>query len=260
METRSSTQLKEKDVNQAVLHETLQNPSIQIKEKDVTEEILYTALQALRTDLNKDFDRAINNATSELFKIIDKQAEEINILKTEVSDLKSALANSSAEFKNITIKNSLLLEKVDEKQREENVIIFGIPEQTSTDNKTENLKEIIENHLKEAFPEIVLPSMPYRLGKFNPNRKNPRPVKLEMKSVAQRNEILRWKPSTKSISTSRDYPPLTLLERKRLGDRKREMLEKKNGHEYYIKQGKLFENSDVIDEFDLRNQIFKKNF
>ena len=72
-----------------------------------------------------------------------------------------------------------------------------------------------------------------------------------------RNNYLR------KIWIKNDDPPLTRKENERLQNKVKELRETETvvpgeepANRYYIKKGKLFQNDDIIDEFNLNNQLF----
>lgn len=135
------------------------------------------------------------------------------------------------------------------------------------ENPNGNLAEEINIILNKIDPTVNCnPDItPFRLGKATADKT--RPVKIALKSTAQRNLILEKTASTsgnsKEVSFGKDYAPLTNRERMRLRAKRRNLSKLNIKNNYKIEEGILYENGIQIDKFNIENQLFNqetKNF
>lgn len=166
-------------------------------------------------------------------------------------------------------KQQLLIENLDIKSRQCNLIFSGIPEGNVTSNgKTlsddiEKISEICDSlEINVHSPDITVFNSCYRLGpkKLGSNRA----LKVSFSDLKHRNKVLYNQKSLREdnsawyskVFANKDLPFLTRSEEKRLKERLQ--LERRAASpqdKIFLKNGKLYRNGDVIDYSNIFNQL-----
>lgn len=111
-------------------------------------------------------------------------------LQREVENLKSlklsAPNNSPFDFEEI------IQEITDRNARKNNIIIYGIPENTSADRNEKILHDTqqVTEVIKCILPDTESTYKPIRLGKFDANRTKPRPIKITLSTTNNAHDII----------------------------------------------------------------------
>lgn len=202
---------------------------------------MFAALDKLRTDFNNDVEVKLAKQTAELRLIIEEQ-------KAEIEQLKVVITNQAA-----------FIEKLEFKNRSENVIINNVVETNG-----ENLKIVIENTLQKLnIPDVQIDKKHriFRLGQSIEGKI--RPIKIKLKStemvrtlITKSREMPDPVDGSLRIYMNYDQPLLTRKENNRLRLRKKEITEQNPGSMVKISKGKLMMGDTQVDVFDLKNQIF----
>lgn len=126
-------------------------------------------------------------------------------LQREVAGLKAVQSNSSSS-ENVDFED-IVNEVSDRQYRKNNLIIFGIPDNSS------NAKDVIKEIFSEMRCDLEEDITPVRLGKPDSSRKLPRPIKLRFKShetvfkLLFKSKLLRSSEKFKNIRMSSDKTP-----------------------------------------------------
>ena len=200
-----------------------------------------SALKKLRKDISDDFELALGQKFAALVSQLEKQSEQIEILKTVIRQQQ----------------NDLLVIK--RKELSTNVIIYGVLESEAT-TPASDIASVKDIFAGIDLAGVVQPIHQYRLGKPNFSSNKPRPLKVVMASSEHRNTILqnakklRKIAAFKSIYINRDEPKEDRIENKRL--RSAFLESKKKNADVKLIRGKLMLNDVVLDSFNpLRNFI-----
>lgn len=122
-------------------------------------------LKDLIISLKNEFTKAVSDLKQEM-------SEKITILRKEIDDKLAATNNENLHFEEV------LGEMNDRLSRKQNVLIFGMPEQSpALDGDARGAAEVVDASvvLKSVVPTVDVSSIrPVRLGRFNPNASRPR--------------------------------------------------------------------------------------
>ena len=201
-----------------------------------------SALEKLRQDIRHDFETALEQKFNSLALELNKQNEQIDMMKTVIRQQQNALL----EFKR--------------KELNMNVIIYGIPECESS-LPADEIKSVQEIFSKIELADDILLSSQHRLGKPNFAQGKPLPMKVVLKSTEHRNEvlknakILRNSTALRSIYINRDEPKEDRIENNRLRSALKE--QKKQNPEVKLIRGKLLLQDKVLDSFDPLRHLFR---
>lgn len=215
-----------------------------------------TIVKELETNINAKLDMIINRVETIESKFESVQANQV------------AIEIQLKEVKNIIISQQQYIEKQEILKRSCNLIMSNVPE---ADVETENAvltndEEKIQEICEVINPEFVNSELlsVTRLGQAKKNIV--RPIKVVFNNVKCRDFILY---KQKTLRENEDYPEfartyinkdlpiLTRNEEKRLRNKARDIrTNSKSDDRIYIKHGKLIKNKDVIDQFNLGNQLF----
>ena len=211
------------------------------KSMTITVADLHEALDQLRFTLREEIRKDFQEELRELRTTIQNQQVTIQTMKTTI------------------IEQALCIERYEKERRANCAIIYGIPEATDS---TENLNDKIIDILQKT--EVYFNSsevFPVRIGKKG---KNPRPVKITLKSEATKKEVVAKarekfpkKPELKSIFINYDQSPLTRKENLRLREKMKSLRVEHPQKEIKISNGLLLMDGLVVDKFDLRTQVFQ---
>lgn len=160
-------------------------------------------------------------------------------LQNEVKALKSA---STGSTNNNDLLEEVISEITDRQRRKKNLLIFNIKEQQqqlSEDDRSAAEENIIRNVIKAVVPSASSKIVKFhRLGKFNPTKNRPRPIKVimsnegEVISLCQKSKCLKQLNEYKDIFFASDKTPKQLEYFNKV---KNELLERKNNGEENIK-------------------------
>lgn len=134
-------------------------------------------------------------------------------LKNEVSDLKRMGVAASKDVLSDEMFEEILLETRERERRRCNLIVFGVAEvdSTSKSDRVEADRVVctsILGHLSVNFNDV-----PSRLGKYDPSRSSPRPIKLTLPNeklvhdIIHKAKNLRNIPEFKNVHISLDRTP-----------------------------------------------------
>ena len=154
----------------------------------------------LLTEMQKMIDIKFRNMESTVSNIVEKKLEEKQVANTDKVKLSFAeVLEKSIEKKNATVENAIKSSQNNERvletersKREKNIMIHGIPE----NENEESDKEYIASFLQVLGTNVV-PESATRLGRSENNstetsrKKKSRPLKLSMKTVADKDQIMR---------------------------------------------------------------------
>lgn len=133
----------------------------------------------------------MGNSIQELKILIVAMQREIESLKT----IKTA-PNSSIEFEEV------VREVLERQIRKNNIIVYGVAENTSTELNTRILHDQrqVSRVLQHLLPETNFETVePIRLGKFDASRSRPRPIKVVLPSENVVHDIIRKAPTLKNL-------------------------------------------------------------
>ena len=84
-------------------------------------------------------------------------------------------------------------ELLEKESRKSNIIIYGVPEANNSDRETRLAHE--KNKIKEITDEIAVTDInvvdSFRLGRYDPSKKGPRPLKIKLESHHQQLNVLK---------------------------------------------------------------------
>ncbi len=180
------------------------------------------------------------------------------------------LSSEMDKVKEIVVRQQEQIEKLEAAQRGRSLIFSCIPENDVLADGNEKLSEDIDkitylcSSVAQDFDSTSIAES-FRLGR--PGKKQKRPIKVTFKTVEARNNILRSQRRLRNDSSiensfglvfiNPDRTPIMRLEEKRLRDKMRELKSiSSNPSDVYIRAGKLFEKSVIVDQINVGNQLF----
>lgn len=174
------------------------------------------------------------------------------------------------KLKEIVVQQQKHIEQIEAKAREKYLIFSGVPE---VPVKTEDEGDLNDDQEKISFLCDKISShftsrsieKCSRIGQRNHNR--PRLVRVKFVSVETRTSVLRSQRSLRedrsvreafgAIYINPDRSHLARKEDKRLREKMKEIKSTSmNPGDVYIRSGKLYVNSEVVDQVDIANQLF----
>jgi hypothetical protein len=207
----------------------------------ITRDDLTTLLNKLRNDMKKDMETSFFKFKKDMDLKFNELNKENKMLKNEI----------------------IVLHKKDEQRQMNekscNVIISGVPEgnQEMANQVINHLLD--QEHLPDRASTVVVDFT--RLGKQTENKV--RPIKATLRSKAFRNTLMKHcktlrdaGPSFKNVYVNPDLPPATLLENSRLRKHVRVLKESDKDADIKLFRGELKFNNEVVDSFDIANQLF----
>ena len=208
-------------------------------------------LNSLKENIQTAFESALKREIQEFKSIIESQALTIHELKLEIKQLNESMNIQT----DINRKLIMEAEKREQKDRECNIIISGIPEKHGSDLNADIIKLLSTVDTTNSY-EIC--TLPIRLGKPTTNKN--RPVKISVKTRAQRNLLINKARDTlrnKGIYLNYDDSPFTQKEKTRLRQKLKSLKENNSDKQYRITKNILYENDSEIDKVDIVNQFFR---
>ena len=213
------------------------------------------ALSQLEQKLNVKLDSILNKMDQIESRIDGIQTEQIR-LGVEIDKIKE-----------VVVDQQRLIERHETDKRRNHLIISGVPEANITiDNetlKTDMMK--VQHFCDEVCDTGVHIYRCIRLGKDG--GRSPRIIKAEFAEVEMRNKILRSQKALRSdpsiinafgrIYFNPDSTPLGRKEDNRLRETMRNLKSNSTDKDLiFMKKGMLYKNGEIVDKFDIRNQIF----
>ena len=197
-----------------------------------------------------------------------------------LSDENKKIAAENASIKKVLQEHQKALERVQKEETKNNIFISGLP--VSLNAGMNDISEVNDNDAVTDHVEIIH----HVLNFVNPGTEKEdykilfnfearenfsrHSAKIRVTDVETKFKIFKGcvklkdlNPDNylKKIFIKNDDPPLTRKENERLYIKLKELREKEDKdnpeNRYYIKKGKLYKNGgDVVDEFNLSNQLF----
>lgn len=207
--------------------------------KKFSETTFHDALLKLRSDIRSDFQSEIQTLTLRIDSLqttIQEQAHEIDLLKS------------------ITKAQTYSLEQIERKNRSKQAIIVGLPEEND-----ENLDAKIKALISKTGNDTCHPTRgPHRIGKKSAKA---RPICVYFISeIAKRTAIEKFRKlqddSVKGIYMNYDETQISRQENARLRTKKKALVTANPGKQVRIHKGKLYLDDNLVDQFDVANQVF----
>ena len=220
----------------------------------------------------EDVKNLISQSEERIITKLESICSSITLLQSKFDDIRAEQIEQGLQInaiKHTILKQQEQIEGLEAHKRRKNLIFSGVPESAVTIEDS-ILRDDIQklNHLcekiSEGFEEEDIVSCK-RIGE----RKNGqiRLLHVKFNDVDTRNRTLfsqrsLWSDDTVSkyfgqIFVNKDSTILIRREEKRLRDRMKELRSASNFHDkIYIRSGKLFKNSTVVDEIKIANQLF----
>lgn len=225
-----------------------------------------------RDECNDDLKTFMLQMEARLASKIDDVIHRLSTLEARYDDIRVEQSRLDIQQKSlITVieKQQIALENFEIRSRKSNLILSGVPESdivdlTSTLKSDFDKVDAICRMISQDFHCDDI-SECFRIGKKSNNKS--RPLKIKFNNIKMRNDLLynqktmrenlpsSWRGS--KIFANPDLPLLTRTENLRLRTRLKE--EKEHAlptDNLYIRRGKLFKNSIVIDAVDIISQLF----
>lgn len=167
--------------------------------------------------------------------IMDKMEEKLSPLMEENKKLKSKIEKLENE-----------IEFLKRKEKDNNIIVFGLEEKETTSSELlQNLKITLKQEINIDTEDYEINKL-YRLGHKNRESNKPRPILCSFISNWKKKEILRNKKNLKTIQISEDYSKEVLEKRKILQAQLAE--ERKKGNIAFLKYDKLVVKENTISQ------------
>ena len=210
------------------------------------------------------------------------KAELSNLVKSEVktvTDENIRLAQENVTMKKVLSEQQRFLERTRREETKNNLFISGIPNavkpnfldtaEMEDENAVTNHVDIIHHVLNFVKPNIQKEDYKI-LFNFDAKETHTRhSAKIRVENFDTKMDIFKGCAKFKSLGETNylrkifiknDDPPLTRKENERLQFKMKELrgLEDPNDpqNRYYIMKGSLYKNNEVIDDFNLNNQLF----
>ena len=214
-------------------------------------------------DAMKDHTKAITEEIRGLKGEITAQQEEIKQLSTKVEGLEVKCNTQNDDIKAMSdtiFQQQIFIENVNKDKRINNLVITGIPQaqglnQENIEKKTIEIIESIGINREEIHPISI--------RRLNNTDNQTAVVKM---SLPNRDEKKRIKENAKNLKNSAtfkrvfikdDKTPLASKEDTRLRQKKRQLAADNPGADIRMDKGALIMNGQKLDEFNLRNQLFR---
>jgi len=203
--------------------------------------------ELLELTLESILDRKLKNIIAPINAKIEKLETECNNLRAICDKLQvtQTLQQTTNEFQEISA-------------RSKNIIITGLKE--SVDTKT-----AIQEIINFVTPKSTLDISPtYEFWRLGSDKSHSRPVKVvlasnEISSKVKKNaKLLREHDKFKGVYVNPDLPPATSKENARLRNLAKEIRRANPADTVYIRKGKLIHNDNIVDSFNILNQIQTK--
>ena len=187
-----------------------------------------------------------------------------------VEDENDRLKKENAEIKKAISEQQKFLERLGNEKNMDNIFISGIPNAMEIDDEQVNDHKVILNHILH-FVNPGIADDDYKILKnFDPREGHDRhSAKIKCVSQEVKGKIFKGcknfkdlpaESCLKKIWLKNEDTPMQKKENDRLYNRLRELWSAEDADDpaniYKIKSGKLFKNDEVIDTFNLENQIF----
>ena len=259
---RALTKSNELKLNQKMNKDALIEMILKEKPSEVvTREFLVSVLDQKFSSLSLEFEEKFTSLQSSLDSLTEHNAH-----------LEAVIINQQRDF-----------DKLNSELRQNNVIITGIPDGYKWISKSSGMIDdesasdvTLENNdekLSHVFELIGLPDVVddvkcrKRLGK---NRESgdgssTRPLVVTFDTKETRDKVLRQSSTLRKFNLMRnvhinpDLPKLTRMENKRLRTVRYNTRKENPNASVYIRSGKVIMDGKVIDEFDLKNQLFRSS-
>lgn len=232
-ETRRASTIEEL---QSLINESLNN---------FKSEITLTINDAIKTAISQFRDEVKSLIQAEL-------KNKIHILNKTMSDMKDTVVNQAIEIEKLKAHNSRKF-----------AIVSGLPESENETNELES--EAVAEFISNTGADIDISFKPFRLGKKQENKKRPLKIKFksaENKRVAMDRNFQRniSRNENEKIYINHDLPYYTRKENARLRKRKFDLCKDKTDQQkskIKILKGKLYDDEEIVDSFDLRHQVLQ---
>ena len=202
-------------------------------------------------------------------KIPDNLADMFADMKKNFTEKLDTITNENRILKKTILEQQKFLEGMRREKMKTNIFISGLPESCDVGGVTTDDQPLI---IKEVFSKIStdITDEHYTVSKtFQPTEGRTRfSAKITFNNVEMRMNILKncknlgklaEGHALKKVFIKSEAPPLTRKENKRLADKMwtlRRAEPPGSTIKYILSKGKLLKDDQVIDEFDLGNQIF----
>lgn len=228
------------------------------------------SVEALSLD---DVKSLIFESEERIMSKLDNLCSSISTLESKFDSIKTEQIRLGLEVKGIKeviLRQQEQIERLESDRRQKNLVFSGVPEgplivddDTTLKNDLDKLEFLCEK-IVETFDVDDIASC-YRIGQKKGNR--PRLLHVKFDDVRTRNSILfRQRPLRSDVEClelfgqvfiNKDSTTLVRREEKRLRDRMKEIKNQSDKNDkIFIRAGKLFKNSTLVDEINIANQLF----
>lgn len=134
------------------------------------------------------------------------------LLQSEIKELKAqiSLKPTQPSFSNDSFED--IVHELEERQaRKKNIIVVGLPEQSSTVSRERRVQsdlERVSTILAHVSADSAVVASVHRLGKFNPNNSKPRLLKVELSDEKHVKDLLM---KSKCLKNSDEYKHIVLF-------------------------------------------------
>ena len=213
----------------------------------------------------------IQRSEEKILSMLDDITGRISALELKLDSVHSeqiTQAHDIVKLKETVVRQQVMIESLEVTRRQNSLIISNVPESDIQFNGGKVATDDEKVHLlcsasDESFDSSTI-SLCSRLGRPDKNRK--RPIKVDFTSTHVRNKILRSQRRVRQdasilkafgpVYLNPDRSHLARLEDKRLREKMKRM--KSNSStpdEIYIRSGKLYRKSDIVDQVDIGSHL-----
>ena len=231
--------------------------------KRVKKEELHTLIDTQLALMKNDPNQIRNVITEAINKALDKKFEQFS---SEVREDYTRLQGENNTLRKAIMEQQKSLEHLHRERVRDHIFMSGIPNELEIDGQTLNEPNtIIHNIIQKIAPEIS--QNDYTVSKSfdckpNHTRHSAKIVckkgakELIMKSCGKLNKLQPDNP-LRRVFIKHEASPLHRKESDRLYSKMKKLREENADRQYKISKGKLYENEQQIDEFNISNSIFQ---
>lgn len=232
--------------------------------------------QLLDEHINADNANSIRGIIREELKAIEVNMEKKLTTKydkkiKDVEDENERLKKENSEIKAAISEQQKFLERVRSEKTAPNIFISGIPNNLEMEGNNMSDAKVILNHILKFLNPDIQPNDYKILKNFEPREGNERhSAKISCSSLTMKKKIFegcrKFKnlpliSPLKKVFLKNEDTPLQKKENDRLYRKMRDLRAAEEDpdnptNKYIIRSGKLYKNEEVLDTFNLENQLF----
>ena len=219
-----------------------------------------------------DVKTLISQSEERILSRLDTIMSSISVLEKQIDSVQSEQIRLGLEMstvKDIIIKQQMQIEKLESDKRQMNLVFSNVPENAVEidDQKLEEDIQKLEYLCEEIDGDFTtdLIDSHFRIGPYKNGQR--RLLLVRFNNLKTRNRILftqraiRDNPNCRSsfgpVYVNKDSTVLVRKEEKRLREKLKDLKSSSDpGDKFFIKSGKLYRNSKIVDEISIANQIF----